>query len=283
MTKVDFSVIIPVYNSSKTLERLCGQILNNDLNLELILVNDGSPDNSLEVCNLIAKRDKRVIVIDQKNAGPSAARNTGIEKSKGEFIIFCDSDDEIDSKSFETIANRAKENLSDMLVCGWVIKQQLKNQQITRKVNLKDQSILHPDIISKTIKSIAEDGRMYNLWNKIYRAEVIRKNNLQLRKDLKFGEDLLFNFEFLKHAKKINFVSNSPYYIYEEDSPTSTVSSTKLNYEFREKNLEALDKFCSESNSRSNREMANFVKWRWLVSYCLAICKSKQKLTEKIK
>lgn len=282
MISTDFSIIIPVYNASKTILKISKQLLNNNLNLELLLVNDGSIDSSLKVCRKIAASDKRVKVINQVNSGPSVARNTGIKHSKGDFIIFCDADDEIINKNFELILKNFKKSPSDMLVIGWGIIQK-KHGKILRKstINLKKQNIPESQIISKTIKSIGDDGRMYNLWNKIYRAKIIRDNNLVLREDLKFGEDLLFNFDFLKFSKNIQITNEAPYYIYEENSPTSIVSESKINYDFRKKNSEALDEFSKLSNRPEDKEMSTFVKWRWLISYCMAISSSNKNFKQK--
>ena len=94
------SVIVPVYNSEKYLERCVESVMASSLkNLEIILVNDGSSDCSDKLCDRLAQRDKRIVVIHQQNAGVSAARNRGLEKAEGKYFAFVDSDDYIDRKS----------------------------------------------------------------------------------------------------------------------------------------------------------------------------------------
>lgn len=281
-----FSIIIPAYNCGDKIKILANQILTQDYaDFELIIVNDGSTDNTLEVIKSL--NDARLVLVDQKNSGPSAARNAGIKKANGEFIIFCDADDQINQKNFTKMLNEVEKSDSDMLIFAWEIIQKDKNQKILsrRKLFQKQQTISgNSEIIRKTIKSIGDDGRMYNLWNKIYRTKIIKQNKLQLYNNLRFGEDLIFNFHFLKHCSKIFFSNIEPIYIYEEDSSTSIVSKTKLDFNFRLRNLEELDKFyqlippSDESNSR-----INFIKWRWLISYCLSICNSNLNIQQKIK
>ncbi len=214
-----FSFIIPVYNGEKTIARLVTQILNQSYtDFELILIDDGSTDKSLKTIENMAQQDSRIIALSKPNGGPSSARNLGLKKAHGEYIIFYDGDDEIDSSKLSETLQLAENSQQDMLVLGWKIVQKNESGEIiaTRKLELQHQK-LTKNIKQKTLKSIGEDGRMYNLWNKIYRAEVIKDNKLNLREDLRFGEDLLFNFAFLDHAQKIEFISGNGYYIYEED------------------------------------------------------------------
>ena len=279
-----YSFIIPVYNDEKTIARLAMQILDQPYtDLELILINDGSKDKSLKIIEDLAQQDSRIVILDKLNGGPSSARNLGLQKARGEFIIFCDGDDEIDSLKLSKILQESENSQQDMLVLGWKIVQKDESGEIiaTRKLNLQQQK-LTKNIKQKTLKSIGEDGRMYNLWNKIYRAKIIKNRKLQLREDLRFGEDLLFNFTFLDHAQKIEFVSGEGYYIYEEDSPTSIVGGSKLDYQFRRENLRGLNDFAENLDDNYSKDLVNFVSWRWLVSYTLALCGSKKSAREQI-
>ena len=121
MTKEKVSVIIPVYNAEATLvkclDSVCGQTYNN---LEILLINDGSKDNSLEICELYAQRDSRIVLHTQKNAGPSAARNKGLDLATGEYIAFTDSDDYVEPDMIERLVAAAQENNVDMVICSFV-------------------------------------------------------------------------------------------------------------------------------------------------------------------
>lgn len=283
-----YSFIIPVYNAEKVIERIVHQILDQPYkDLEIILINDGSQDDSLNIITNLAKHDDRIVTINKPNGGPSSARNKGLKKARGQFIIFCDSDDEINGLELSKSLLKFEGTNQDMIVLGWKIVQKDNSGHITssRELIMPEESINNQDeIILKTLKSIGEDGRMYNLWNKIYRADIIKNHKLALRNDLKFGEDLLFNFKFLDLCQKIYFTPGSGYYIYEEDSPTSIVGESKLDYFYRKENLRGLAEF-TKTITKSNlyaKDLENFTKWRWLVSYALAVCNKEVSAHEQI-
>lgn len=112
------SIIVPIYNAENHLEKCIKSILTQTVeDLELILVDDGSKDNSLSICKAYANKDSRIKVIHQKNAGVSAARNHGIEVAEGDFIGFVDSDDWIDAHMYEILLEEAKKTNADVVMC----------------------------------------------------------------------------------------------------------------------------------------------------------------------
>ncbi|NCU34011.1 glycosyltransferase family 2 protein [Candidatus Saccharibacteria bacterium] len=286
--KPTYSIIIPVYNAAKTISKIIESIVNQEYkNIELILVNDGSKDSSAEIIKQYAKKDQRIKLISQTNGGPSSARNNGLKNASGKFIIFCDADDEINGNNLAKILKENENTQSDMVVLGWNIIQKNQNGEIISRRNItqpKQKISGNKDIIVRSIRSFSNNGRMYNLWNRIYKADIIKNNKLKLREDLKLGEDVLFNFSFLEHINEIYFSNLEPYYTYEEDSPTSVVSSSRLNYDFWKENYKALDSFSAlVKNDVYAQDLANFTKWRWLISYSLNIAKSNKKASQQIK
>lgn len=280
-----YSIIIPVYNSAKTVQRITQQILAMSYPyFELIMINDGSTDESRFVLDDLAKRDRRIRVIHQENAGPSLARNAGLNNARGRYIMFFDSDDEVYTCRLSDILRHYADGVrADMVVFAWeVVQKDSKGRVIYRRsMRQREQDIDSEEINEKTMKSLGDDGRMYNLWNKLYDADIIRSWSLRLREDLRFGEDLLFNLAYLNHAARIHFSKLDPYYIYEEDSPTSIVSASKLDYHFRQENLQALEKFNLGDATTQTNDLKNFVKWRWLISYVLSLIGSDKTITEK--
>ena len=120
------SVIIPVYNTGKEgyLNRCLNSVLNSTYNnLEIICVNDGSTDNSLEILKQYQLHDSRNSVIDKENAGVSMARNSGIDNSHGEFISFIDSDDWIDKRYYQNLVEYAETERADLVICGYTEKE----------------------------------------------------------------------------------------------------------------------------------------------------------------
>ena len=118
--RVLISIIVPIYNSSEYIQRCIDSILSQTLtNFELILINDGSTDNSIDVLKEYESKDSRIIVINKKNEGVSIARNTGIEMAKGEYIMFCDSDDYVHPQWCELLVDAIEKNIDSFVVCSY--------------------------------------------------------------------------------------------------------------------------------------------------------------------
>ncbi len=276
-SKYLISFIVPVFNTGTNIENIVNSILKvsstMDNILEIIVVDDGSDDQeTLDSLKNISKLND-VSVIRQKNSGPSASRNIGISNTSGEWIGFCDSDDIIDSEhllnTIKTIKMNNYKN-SDMLVFGWNIRHDQNNKSTYRHINLEKQSITGKnDITQKTLKSLSLDGRMYNLWNRLYRKNIIRDNNIKLDENLRFGEDLIFNLNFLLKSSRIDILDVAPYYTYISNSETSIVKTTKLNTEYRIKNARELDKFSKIANQHDN-PYVQLIKARWLISFIMS-------------
>lgn len=114
------SIIVPIYNVQKYIYKCIDSILSQTYkNLEIILVDDGSPDNCGKICDEYASKDNRIIVVHTKNGGLSAARNVGLNKSTGNFIIFVDSDDYLENSAIEDCLNYIKTNNCDILIFNW--------------------------------------------------------------------------------------------------------------------------------------------------------------------
>ena len=271
------SFIVPVFNTGANIENILNSILEvNDTMgdiLEIIVIDDGSNDQeTLDSLKNISKLND-VSVIRQKNSGPSTSRNIGISNASGEWIGFCDSDDIIDTNHLLNTVKTIKRNNyknSDMLVLGWNIRHNQDDKSTYRHINLEKQSITgENDIAQKTLKSLSLDGRMYNLWNRLYRRSIIHNNNIKLDENLRFGEDLIFNLNFLLKSSRIDMLDIAPYYTYISDSETSIVKTTKLNTEYRIKNARELDKFSKIANQHNN-PYVQLVKARWLISFMMS-------------
>lgn len=191
------SVIIPVYNVEKFLTKCLNSVISQTLkDIEIICINDGSTDNSLEILNNFARTDKRIKVINQENSGPSVARNTGLEIAKGEYISFVDSDDWIDLDFLEKLYNAAKKYDADIAVCGikrlksykWKYHLQISKEEFTQDTNRKF-----------LLCSVPE--KCY-IWNKIYKLSELKKHNIVFEEDVYF-EDRYFTAQTLIYMKKL--------------------------------------------------------------------------------
>lgn len=209
------SVIIPVYNVEKYLDRCLESVVNQTYkNLEIILVDDGSPDNCPKMCDEWAKRDERVKVIHKvENSGVSSARNDGIELCSGKWLAFIDSDDWINSDFFTEMINQIGGEDCDIFILSGYIKESNDNTEIKRGIseivvyNKKDdiELMMVRALISPRYKKIYPVISVP--WNKLYRTAFVKDcyNQEQIRFDkaLSAWEDAFFNFNLLSHCKKV--------------------------------------------------------------------------------
>ncbi len=201
------SIIIPIYNSESYLEESIANYLNQDYsNIEFILVDDGSSDNSLYICYQLASLDNRIKVIHQENRGVSAARNTGIKCSTGDYICFFDSDDLVEYNMISYMVDIAVKTDADLVSCGIAMELQTRNGKYVRqseiKCSNKKDKLLGVDDIRKNILGIWEDAVPYNVVNKLYKRNLITDNNIEFS-NLRMGEDLEFNSHILFQTNKI--------------------------------------------------------------------------------
>lgn len=199
------SVIIPVYNTAEYLPRCLDSILNNTYReLEVICVNDGSRDNSLEVLNSYAAKDPRVKVIDQENAGVSAARNRGLDKATGEYIAFVDSDDWVHRQYFEALLKTMHDHNADISICDTPeVFEMTADSQIDIR-NLQSQLLMDVPYFHKSL----------GVWGRIYRRRVIGTH--RFHSDIRLSEDTLFNLHIFeqRHYALRQAYCDCPLYYY---------------------------------------------------------------------
>lgn len=246
------SVIIPVYNTEKYLRRCVDSILNCACkDFEVILINDGSTDRSGEICRHYCKRDTRVRLLEQENAGVSAARNRGIEISRGEWIIFVDSDDTI-SRSFLEIVARQEYREQDLLIFDYAKqKRGLKtgrkseNTKTARRIRIgkREGSV---QMIEKLLcaKPLAEHSNT-NLRSpcaKAYKKAILDRYAIRFSPDVLIGEDKLFNIEYQLRAESCTYIPETVYFVeWRRDSSTHRFQPEYIkNYDTFQKKLRAL-------------------------------------------
>lgn len=203
------SIIVPVYNASKYLYRCLESILNQTFrDFELILINDGSTDNSLEILREYEAKDSRIVVIDKPNEGVSAARNLGIEIAKGEYIMFCDSDDYVADNWCETLVIRSQTN-PDYLCCSEYYR--IEGHQSISKTN----NNYKEDI---SVCQCFINGLFSGLWNKIFRTSVIKENGITFTVGFPNGEDVEFICKYLKYCKGLKYLAVPTYFYCESET-----------------------------------------------------------------
>ena len=199
------SIIVPVYNVEKYVEKCLISIINQTYkNIEIIIVNDGSVDNSKKICESLKKKDKRIKLYNIKNIGLSGARNYGIEKSKGKYISFIDSDDYIDNNMIETLYNNLIKEKADISCCSFyeVFKDEIikKNEEEKYYVMNKKQAIK---------KTFLDRGLDVYTWNKLYKKELFDNIKFPLGKK---SQDRFVMYEIFDNTNKIVYDSICLYY-----------------------------------------------------------------------
>lgn len=205
------SIIVPIFKVEKYLKRCIDSILNQTYrNIEIILIDDGSPDNCGKIADEYALKDKRIKVIHQKNMGLSEARNRGIEISKGEYIGFVDSDDYIEPTMFQDLYNAIIDNDADISICNFYV---ISNKRKVAKNNFKRRNFnkieaLKGVLLDKDIQSYA--------WNKLYKRELFENIKYPIGKKY---EDIGTTFYLFEKSNKIAYIEKPEYnYLNREDS-----------------------------------------------------------------
>ncbi len=250
------SVIIPVYNVEKYLYKCVTSVINQDYsNLEIILVNDGSIDNSLNICNELKNKDKRIIVIDKENGGVSSARNIGIDRSTGDYITFIDADDWLEPNFISYMLTLIDNNSAEFALsknCFINDEDDDNNDNVEILDNIEGTSLL--------LSPRVEVG----CWNKIYNKKFLLKNKIRFNEKHFFGEGLMFITEVSQKSNK-------------------TVVGEKKVYHYRQNNLESATKKYKYKNFINGEESLDYIKNNLIINdnkvykqlnlhYCLFYC-----------
>lgn len=204
------SIIIPVYNVSQYLNECIQSVINQSYqNFECILIDDGSSDGSETICDQWTQHDNRIRVIHQPNQGVSKARNKGIAEAQGEYIAFIDSDDWIDSNYLNTLLRPIEESNVDLVVCG--LQQHYSNE--TFKNYSYKTGIIH--IERQDTKAFTDINKKFLLFGpviKLYKRTIIQTHNIHFPPEYTYGEDLLFNYNYLEYVKAIYIIDQCLYH-----------------------------------------------------------------------
>lgn len=231
---VDVSIIMPIYNVEKHLEKAIKSALNQTYkNIELILINDGSPDNSIQICRRYEKIDNRVYIIDQKNTGVSYARNAGLAKATGNYIYFIDSDDYIETDLIEDNLKIAKETAADLVVFGFIEEITSQDGSTTKKTNIPK---LKPSRTKEQFRdnfSAYHSFTPYALWNKLYKRQYLIENNVRFMNQT-IGEDALFNLQAYRHLEKVEVNPKAYYhYVFRPNSAVNHYIKDRFDQEYK--------------------------------------------------
>lgn len=266
------SIIVPIYNVEKYLDRCIQSLVNQTLNdIEIILVDDGSPDNCPSMCDEYAQKDNRIKVIHKQNAGLGYARNSGLEIATGKYVAFVDSDDYVDTSMYEALYKRAETINVDVVYCGFNTEVSKNKWRESKEVN-KDQ-LWEGNNVKEFMYNMIASGkgvrqeRLYQMsvWHAIYRRDIIINHNILFPSERDVvSEDIPFQVDFLKNANKVLYL-NAHFYYY-------CLNETSLSSTFKKEKFYGYNKLreclLSKINETEYRQRVN----RLYIGYCRSYC-----------
>lgn len=204
-----YSVIIPVYNSEKTIKRCIESLtVQNRPDVEIIIINDGSTDKTESICKSLQAEHENIIYITKENGGVSSARNSGLSVATGEYVMFVDSDDYVDNKCFDTIDKYVKSNadfyqFGFSIVANGLVKEIRESSECHISTPREKEAFISKGVVTRSINPPCA---------KIYKRKIIDEKNLRFCEELSIGEDLTFVFTFLISTDKIEGFSDKIYF-----------------------------------------------------------------------
>ena len=231
MNKKKLSIIIPVYNCELYIGKLLNQLdqLDKDL-VEIIIVNDGSTDNSYNILKNFQNKISNLNIITQTNHGVSYTRNVGIKHSSGDFIFFIDSDDEVIISSLTKLIDSLQTYEVDLVIFG-LIDRFLGRKKVEDIYSCVYSNELNKNEFLKNFGEYLNNSILYSPCNKLYRRDIIINNNIEFETHLVLGEDILFNLSYFKYCERVKFIDQYVYIYNHYYDRKNTGSTQYLNNE----------------------------------------------------
>lgn len=228
------SIILPVYNAQSHLARCVGSICAQTYrNIEIIILNDGSKDQSLPVCEEFRQKDSRILLVDKANSGVSDTRNLGLKLASGKYVEFVDSDDYLDPDFTERLVAAAEENEADFVIAPYKmvipagaskpeqvldkIQDELGVMSVARPPEVREYGFLPAGVYNKDTFALRLMDKpasyFYSvLWNKLYRRDILTGNDIQFVSEMRWAEDLVFNLRYIQYAERFVAIDKPGYY-----------------------------------------------------------------------
>lgn len=263
------SVILPCYNVEKYVAKSIQSVLNQTfVDFELLVIIDGSPDNSKPIAETF--EDARISIYEKPNGGLSDARNYGLERAKGEFVYFMDSDDWIEPNLLEIALKKCKQYTADFIIFGYYLDNEDINENLLSRRDIFSENI----IFSKQANHLVIDENKINLlgyaWNKIYKTSFLKENEIIFDKGISLVEDILFNSKVYSNSNQIVFVEDKLYHYIDRPSTSLIKTFHKNSFELYIKKLNSVAYFLNAWNVNileQNKILANVIVTG--IRYCI--------------
>lgn len=234
------SIIIPVFNVEKYISKCLDSIINQEeiFQYEIILINDGSTDSSLSVCESYEERYPNIRVINQSNHGTGFSRNIGIEEAVGDYIYFCDPDDYLSSGFFESFSKYVDREYDLYIWSYWNEYTDKKNSVSNQLMCVEDFDYRSKEDFRSSFVDLYRSKTMYTLWNKVYKRSIIRENHIFFGFS-SMGQDTRFNLKYYETVETCKGISDPFYHyiIFRSDSATNKYRKDRVLLKLEELNL----------------------------------------------
>jgi glycosyltransferase involved in cell wall biosynthesis len=267
------SIIIPIYNAQMYIEACLDSILKQTFQeFEVILVDDGSSDASGSICDYYAQKNKRITVFHRENAGVSASRNFGLAHSTGNYILFVDADDTIESDMLEGCIRLAEKNDAELVICSFRYYMTDENRMVENRLGNEVQ-VTEKELFDLWFTQLVDKEILNPPWNKLIRRDLLDKNFIQFHEKFSICEDMAFSIQILGAAKKIVLTDKMYYNYYLKSSGT-------LVFKFHDNYFEALTNFyqyaygyCTKFKNNSKQiKVVNTLYVNLIIMYINQIC-----------
>ena len=263
-----FSIIMPVYNSESYVNKGIMSIVNQTYNnWELIIIDDGSKDNTYNVCKKMIF-DSRIKLFRINNSGPSYARNYGLDKSDGDYILFLDSDDYFEVNALDILKKEIEKNNSEIIFFpNYTDKYKNNNYIIEKNNSIKELIYENNSDLRKDFINLFQYSYIYPVWNKVYSRKIIKKFNARFPESIKFAEDLVFNMKIYPYIEKAQIINKVLYHYVSRESESITTSFNINRFE----QINTMYNFCIIILKRWCPESVNFFSNNYIleISVCM--------------
>lgn len=273
------TTIIPIYNKGKYLNRCLESIVSQSINdIEIILINDGSTDNSIEICKEWESRDSRIQVIDKENEGAGASRNRGVAKSRGKYISFVDADDYIDLDAYKICTEIMEKNRAEVCYFGRNLVDSM-GHMLDHSIKLDKVQIYERDKINGEFINYFLGNLPQNEYERhfvtgssccsMYSGELIRGNNICFAgKDIRYNEDSLFNLEICRYAKKVAVIPDMLYYncLYQDSTSRGYDKNRFESFRLLHDKMQGVVSYCNNKEDAEKR-----IDFRFALNICKCV------------
>lgn len=266
------SIIIPVYNVEKYINRCIDSAIKQTLDsIEIILVDDGSPDSSPRICDDYAEKIDNISVIHKPNGGLASARNAGLKVAKGKYVFFLDSDDWLETDGMEVLYNTAEEYQVDLvkyraLRTGWPGCADNIPCMVEHVRELRDGYYSKQQIIDEIYPRLFATpqltmGAVVGAWGALYRLSLLRDNNISFYEEVKFSEDTIFSANVVKAARSMYFIDQAGVYHYFYNPSSISKSFRSGRWESCKKLMELFEKDFGDYKDFDFTQEIHYLKW----------------------